>query len=67
MVKFRIADQLRKYETIKSSFFQSRLLSEDVGAHLMDVEDLLQKHDLLESEINIIGERIANTKKHSER
>ncbi|ULT90413.1 hypothetical protein L3Y34_008629 [Caenorhabditis briggsae] len=46
---------------------RSRLLSEDLGAHLMDVEDLLQKHALLESDINIIGERVNNSIAQSQR
>lgn len=33
----------------------------------MDVEDLLQKHSMLESEMGIIGERIKNTDKHAQR
>ncbi|XP_064621468.1 spectrin beta chain-like isoform X3 [Lineus longissimus] len=35
-----------------------RLLSEDYGKHLMGVEDLLQKHSLLEADINVVGERV---------
>ena len=37
---------------------QSRLLSEDYGKHLMGVDDLLQKHGLLESDIHVLGERV---------
>uniref|UniRef100_A0A914XEU2 Spectrin beta chain n=1 Tax=Plectus sambesii TaxID=2011161 RepID=A0A914XEU2_9BILA len=37
---------------------KGRLQSEDVGQHLMDVEDLLQKHHLIESDVNIVGERV---------
>ena len=37
---------------------KARLQSEDYGKHLMGVEDLLQKHSLLESDINIVGERV---------
>lgn len=39
-------------------YFQSRLLSEDYGKHLMGVDDLLQKHGLLESDIHVLGERV---------
>lgn len=39
-------------------FVQARLLSEDYGKHLMGVEDLLQKHNLLEADINVVGERV---------
>lgn len=35
-----------------------RLQSEDYGKHLMGVEDLLQKHSLLESDIAILGARV---------
>lgn len=35
-----------------------RLLTEDYGKHLMGVEDLLQKHALVEADINVLGERV---------
>ena len=35
-----------------------RLLSDDFGKHLMGVEDLLQKHSLVEADINVLGERV---------
>jgi len=44
-----------------------RLLSDDYGKHLMGVEDLLQKHSLLEADINILGERVKTVIKHSQR
>lgn len=37
---------------------QNRLSSEDYGKHLISVEDLLQKHALLESDIGVVGERV---------
>jgi len=37
---------------------QVRLLSEDYGKHLMGVEDLMQKHSLLESDIGVVGTRV---------
>lgn len=37
---------------------QLRLQSEDFGKHLMGVDDLLQKHSLLESDIAIVGGRV---------
>ncbi|CAD6199906.1 unnamed protein product [Caenorhabditis auriculariae] len=46
---------------------KARLLSEDLGAHLMDVEDLLQKHALLESDINIIGDRVRSAVEQSQK
>lgn len=33
-------------------------MSEDYGKHLMGVEDLLQKHSLLEADIHVVGERV---------
>nr|XP_027207980.1 spectrin beta chain-like isoform X4 [Penaeus vannamei] len=44
-----------------------RLLSEDYGKHLMGVEDLLQKHSLLEADINVLGERVKTVIEHSQR
>jgi len=35
-----------------------RLLSDDYGRHLMGVEDLLQKHSLVEADINVLGDRV---------
>jgi len=37
---------------------KARLLSPDFGKHLMGVDDLLQKHGLLESDIRVIGDRV---------
>lgn len=39
-------------------FQQVRLQSEDYGKHLLGVDDLIQKHSLLESDINVIGSRV---------
>lgn len=44
-----------------------RLLSEDYGKHLMGVEDLLQKHALVEADINVLGERVKMVVQHSQR
>ncbi|XP_047735798.1 spectrin beta chain isoform X3 [Hyalella azteca] len=46
---------------------KSRLLSEDYGKHLMGVQDLLQKHSLLEADINVLGERVKTVMEHSQR
>lgn len=46
---------------------KNKLLSEDVGQHLMDVGDLLQKHALIESDINIIADQIQNVNKQAEK
>ena len=34
------------------------LQSEDYGKHMMGVEDLLQKHSIIESDIAIVGARV---------
>ena len=41
-------------------------MSEDYGKHLMGVEDLLQKHSLLEADVHVVGERVktVNTQAH---
>ena len=49
------------------SFSQARLLSEDYGKHLMGVEDLLQKHSLLEADVNVVGERVGNVNGQAQR
>uniref|UniRef100_A0A914C484 Spectrin beta chain n=1 Tax=Acrobeloides nanus TaxID=290746 RepID=A0A914C484_9BILA len=46
---------------------KTKLLSSDLGQHLMDVEDLLQKHALVESDINIIGDQIRAVNKQAEK
>ena len=37
---------------------QVNLQSEEYGKHLMGVEDLLQKHSIIESDIAIVGARV---------
>ncbi|XP_061698735.1 spectrin beta chain, erythrocytic [Syngnathoides biaculeatus] len=37
-----------------------RLLSPDIGKHLLEVEDLLQKHALLENDIGLQADRVQN-------
>ena len=37
------------------------LMSEDYGKHLLEVEDLLQKHNLLEADITAQAERVKTT------
>lgn len=44
-----------------------RLLTDDYGKHLMGVEDLLQKHLLVEADINILGERVKTVVQNSQR
>ncbi|KRZ95487.1 Spectrin beta chain [Trichinella sp. T8] len=37
---------------------KARMLSDDYGKHLMGVEDLIQKHQLVEADVNIVGDRL---------
>lgn len=46
---------------------KGRLLSEDYGTHLMGVEDLLQKHSLVEADINIVGDRVKSVSNQGEK
>lgn len=46
---------------------KARLLSDDHGKHLMGVEDLLQKHSLVEADVNVLGERVKTVVQHSQR
>lgn len=46
---------------------KARLMSEDYGKHLMGVEDLLQKHSLLEADINVVGERVKTVNSQAHR
>lgn len=43
---------------------QVRLLTEDSGKHLMGVVDLLQKHSLVEADINVLGENVKTVIQH---
>lgn len=43
--------------------FQPSIYSEDRGKHLLDVEDLLHKHALIETQINAIGGRVRHLNK----
>ena len=42
-------------------------MSEDYGKHLMGVEDLLEKHSLLEADVNVVGERVTNVNSQAQR
>ena len=46
---------------------KQRLLTDDYGKHLMGVEDLLQKHSLVEADINVLGERVKQVVNNSQR
>lgn len=42
-------------------------MSEDYGKHLMGVEDLLQKHSLLEADVHVVGERVKTVNTQAQR
>lgn len=42
-------------------------MSEDYGKHLMGVEDLLQKHSLLEADVSVVGERVSTVNSQAQR
>jgi len=42
------------------------LRSEDVGKHVLGVEDLLQKHLLMESQLSALGTRIRSLNKRAQ-
>ena len=44
-----------------------RLQSDDFGKHLMGVEDLIQKHQLLDADINVVGDRVKNVNGQAEK
>lgn len=46
---------------------KTRLLTDDYGKHLMGVQDLLQKHNLLEADINVLGDRVKAVANQSQR
>lgn len=45
---------------------RSKLISDNYGKHLMGVEDLLQKHSLIEAELHMLGDRIRGVVRGSE-
>jgi len=49
-------DMMFAMETIEE--MSESLRSEDYGKHLMGVEDLLQKHALIEADISVVAERV---------
>ena len=48
------------------SFVQGQLERDDLGQHLMGVEDLLQKQSLLQQDIAIHGERVREIDEQSQ-
>lgn len=43
------------------------LLSQDYGKHLLGVEDLLQKHALVEADIGIQADRVKNVNSNAQK
>ncbi len=43
------------------------LLSQDYGKHLLGVEDLLQKHALVEADIGIQADRVRNVNSNAQK
>lgn len=43
------------------------LLSQDYGKHLLGVEDLLQKHALVEADISIQADRVRNVNRNAQK
>ncbi|XP_071041629.1 spectrin beta chain [Parasteatoda tepidariorum] len=62
----RLEDSLTLQQTFQEMIYildtmeelKGRLLTEDSGKHLMGVVDLLQKHSLIEADINVLGENV---------
>lgn len=49
-----------------SDSFQIGLLSEDYGKHLLGVQDLLQKHSLVEADIAAMADRVKSVNNQAE-
>lgn len=58
MYKLMYGSQEMLYILDSMEEIKMRLLTDDYGKHLMGVEDLLQKHALVEADINVLGERV---------
>lgn len=43
------------------------LLSQDYGKHLLGVEDLLQKHALVEADIGVQADRVRNVNSNAQK
>uniref|UniRef100_A0AAQ4QU15 Spectrin beta chain n=1 Tax=Gasterosteus aculeatus aculeatus TaxID=481459 RepID=A0AAQ4QU15_GASAC len=50
-----------------SPFSPMMLLSQDYGKHLLGVEDLLQKHALVEADISIQADRVRNVNRNAQK
>ena len=63
-----LMSMLREMDTISGTIkeLEENFQSSDVGLHLLAVEDLLQKHSLLESQIAAMGETIKRLKRQGQ-
>jgi len=52
--------------TVELKDMEPPMRSEDTGKHLLGTEDLLQKHALMESQLNNVGARIRNLNKRAQ-
>ncbi|XP_030854304.1 spectrin beta chain, non-erythrocytic 1 isoform X1 [Strongylocentrotus purpuratus] len=61
-LSLEIQRRFQEMELLLDSMEETKvlLLSEDYGKHLMGVEDLIQKHNMLESDIVVYGEQVTN-------
>lgn len=66
MLSLEIQKRFQEMELLLDSMDETRvlLLSEDYGKHLMGVEDLLQKHALLEADVAAYGDQVAEVNSH---
>lgn len=62
-----VDNKSESYNNLDDILLQQRLMSEDYGKHLMSVEDLLQKHSLLEADIHVLGERVKTVNTQADR
>ncbi len=60
----KFEDVAKIWGNLKKVWLNSKFFS---GKHLMGVEDLLQKHSLVEADINVLGERVKGVVQQSQR
>lgn len=53
-------DMSRNHYCTSCNFFKPQFRSRDVGKHLLGVDDLLEKQELLEAQLNSQGELLKN-------
>ncbi|XP_071833448.1 spectrin beta chain, non-erythrocytic 1-like isoform X4 [Apostichopus japonicus] len=66
LLSLEIHKRFQEMELLLDSMDETRvlLLSEDYGKHLMGVEDLLQKHALLEADVAAYGDQVKEVNAH---